>query len=254
MIQAYLERVGLTRVPDLGGLMRAHLQHIPFEALSALSGEPILLDDQSLFQKLVHNKRGGYCFEQNTLFQRVLEELGYDLVPLQARMRRGAKELRPNTHKMLRVRLHDQDWLVDVGVGGEGPYQPIPWGSTQEFQPGIKHRMVSQDDLWVVQNQTDGGEWIDLYATDNRPAEHIDYVMANWFTSTHPTSIFVTHLLTGLHHDGGYKILFDNHLRKRHDGVTTVTEVEPIAALKEHFDLIPPEGFHYATPAPRDLF
>lgn len=254
MIEGYLERVGLTQVPDLGGLVRAHLQHIPFEALSALSGEPILLDDESLFQKLVKNKRGGYCFEHNTLLQRVLEALGYELVQLQARMRRGAKELRPHTHKLLRVRLHDQDYLVDVGVGGEGPSQPIPWGTIQEFQPGVEHRMIPEDELWVVQTRTDGGEWVDLYATDNRPAQHIDYVMANWFTSTHPTSIFVTHLLTGLHHDGGYKILLDSRLRVRHQGVTTVTEVEPLVALKEHFGLIPPEGFNYATPAPSHLF
>lgn len=253
MIEEYLKRVGLTRVPDLGGLMRAHLRSIPFENLSVLSGQPILLDDQSLFDKLVLQNRGGYCFEMNTLFQNVLQELGYELTALQARMRRSSKELRPHTHKLLRVRQHDQDYLVDVGVGGEGPYQPIPWGTTQEFQLGVKHRMVQEEDLWVLQIQIDGAEWVDLYATDNRPAYPIDYEMANWFTSTHPTSIFLSHLFLGLHHDGGFKILFDQNLRVRHQGVTTLTEVEPLVALKEHFHLSPPEGFRYAPPAASHL-
>lgn len=254
MIEEYLRRIGHAKAPDLSELVSAHLRHIPFENLSVLAGQPVLLDDQSLVDKLVRQQRGGYCFEHNTLFQRILERLGYELTPLQARVRRGVREVRPFTHKLLRVRHHDQDYLVDVGFGGEGPSRPLPWGSVQEFQPGVKHRLIQEGDLWVLQNQYDGEDWVDLYATDNRRAEHVDYEMANWFTSTHPGSLFVNSLLVGLHHVGGYKILFDTSLRVRHEGVTTVTEVEPVAALKDHFNLIPPEGFRYAPPAPRDLF
>ncbi len=255
MIQEYLERIGQSQTPDLPGLVAAHLSHIPFENLSVLAGQPVLLDDESLAAKLIRQKRGGYCFEQNTLFQRVLEQLGYQLAPLQARVRRGVKEVRPNTHKLLRVHLHDQDYLVDVGFGGEGPSQPLPWGTTQEFQPGVQHRLIPQGDLWVLQCRHDADEWVDLYATDNRPAEHVDYEMANWFTSTHPQSLFVNHLLVGLHHPGGYTVLFDGLLRRRHQSVTTSEPVvDPIKVLKEQFHLIPPEGFHYAPPATSHLF
>ena len=226
MIEDYLHRIGESRVPELQDLVRAHLKSIPFENLSVLAGQPILLDDQSLWAKLVQQKRGGYCFEQNTLLQRVLEQLGYQLTPLQARVRRGVTEIRPHTHKLLRVRCYDQDYLVDVGFGGEGPSRPLPWGSTQEFQPGVKHRMILEHDLWVLQNQHDGGEWLDLYATDNRATEHVDYEMANWFTSTHPQSLFVNSMLVGLHHDLGYTILFDGNLKHRDHGITTETRLE----------------------------
>ena len=245
LIEAYLGRIGQARAPGLAELTLAHLSHIPFENLSVLAGQPVLLDDEALYAKLVQQKRGGYCFEQNTLFQRVLQQLDYQVTPLQARVRRGVQEIRPHTHKLLRVRAHDQDYLVDVGFGGEGPSRPLPWGTTQEFQPGVKHRLIPEGDLWVLQNQHDDQEWVDLYATDNRPAEHVDYEMANWFTSTHPQSLFVNSMLVGLHHRTGYTILFDGLLRRRTDGVTTQTrfqqESEIRRCLENDFQLtIPP--------------
>ncbi|MBX3171482.1 MAG: arylamine N-acetyltransferase [Candidatus Eremiobacteraeota bacterium] len=260
LIEDYLRRIGQTKVPDLSQLVRAHLSHIPFENLSVLAGQPVWLDDDSLLAKLIRQKRGGYCFEQNTLFQRVLEKLGYELTPLQARVRRGVHEVRPNTHKLLRVRYHDQDYLVDVGFGGEGPSRPLPWGTTQEFQPGVKHRMVQEDGLWVLQNQHDGEDWVDLYATDNRRAEQVDYEMANWFTSTHPGSLFVNSMLVSLHHETGYMMLFDGLLRRRRNGVTHQTrlqeESEIRRILEDEFDLTIPPGMRVplnAAPASRHL-
>lgn len=260
MIEDYLRRIGLTKAPELSGLVRAHLCHIPFENLSVLAGQPILLDDESLYAKLVRQKRGGYCFEQNTLMQRVLEHLGYELTPLQARIRRSTGEMRPYTHKLLRVRSHDQDYLVDVGLGGHEPSRPLPWGRTQEFQPGVRHRMIREGDLWVLQNQHDDGDWIDLYATDNRRAEHVDYEMANWFSFTHPAATFVNSMLVARHHHSGYTILFDGCLRHRRDGVTTKTilqeESEIRRTLENEFDLTIPPGMRVplnAAPTPRSV-
>ena len=244
----YLARVGLTQPVELPELMWAHVQHIPFENLSVLAGQPILLDPDSLWKKLVTERRGGYCFEHNTLFEKLLLNLGYDLVPLQARVRRGVQEIRPQTHKLLRVTYHGQDYLVDVGFGGEGPSQPLLWleGKEQEFQPGIRHRLIRENDLWVLQCRHDDDPWVDLYATDNQRAYPVDYEMANWFTSTYPDSIFVKSMLVSHHHPGGYTSLFDGLLRQRKDGITSTTRLhqqgEILATLKSQFHLNPPSG------------
>ena len=76
----YLERVGLSTVPEptaagLAELHVAHATHIPFENLDVLLGRPIRLDLESLHRKLVRDRRGGYCFEQNLLFATVLEKV-----------------------------------------------------------------------------------------------------------------------------------------------------------------------------------
>ena len=71
-LDAYLARIGYDgqRTPDvetLRGITRHHPQAIPFENLDPFLRRPVLLDTASLQQKIVHNGRGGYCFEHNLL-------------------------------------------------------------------------------------------------------------------------------------------------------------------------------------------
>ena len=89
----------------LGDLQRAHVGAIPFENLDILLGQPIRLDLASLQSKLVTSRRGGYCFEQNTLFKAVLERLGFGVTSLGARVRAGATGIRARTHMLLQVEL-----------------------------------------------------------------------------------------------------------------------------------------------------
>ncbi|MFN8609538.1 MAG: arylamine N-acetyltransferase [Vulcanimicrobiota bacterium] len=241
-MKEYLERLGLTRVPDLPELMQAHLHNIPFENLSVLAGRPIPLDLESLERKLLLEKQGGYCFEHNTLFEHVLRQLGYQVTPLQARVRRGVHEIRPHTHKLLRVVWKGQEHLVDVGFGGEGISQPLPWVTHQEheFYPGVFHRLVWQDELWVLQCRHDQGDWLDLYATENRRTYPVDDEMGNWYTSTFPGSLFRKSMLISLHHTSGYTSLFDGLLKHRRDGHTQTRQLAPEEiprVLAENFGL-----------------
>ena len=243
----YWKRIGLSGPADLATIQRAHQQHIPFENLSVLAGQSIRLDPESLWSKLVRGRRGGYCFEHNTLLETVLCRLGYIVAPLAARVRRGVTEVSPHTHKLLRVTWQGEEFLVDAGFGGEGPSQPLPWREgAWESSPGVVHRLVREGELWVLQCQHDGGEWLDLYATDSRARYPADYEMYNHFTSTHPSSIFVNSMLVGLHRPGGYSILLDGLLRQRQAGHTTIqrmdNESEIRAVLENHFGLQPPPG------------
>ena len=91
-LPAYLRRIGLYAVPPatragLAALHRAHACAIPFENLDILLGRAIRLDLPSLEAKLVSSRRGGYCFEQNTLFAAVLREVGFEVETLEARVR-----------------------------------------------------------------------------------------------------------------------------------------------------------------------
>lgn len=230
----YFQRIGQDGAAPLDVLVNAHVCSIPFENLSVLAGMPVRLDLPSLWDKLVLGGRGGYCFEQNTLIEHVLGQLGYLVEPLAARVRRGASEIRPHTHKLLRVEWQGEAYLVDVGFGGEGPSYPLPWREgAWELVPGVVHRLAREDDLWVLQCQHDGGEWVDLYATDCRRQYPVDFEMANHFTSTYPSSLFRNSLLVGLHQKGGYKVLFDRKLRLRADGVTVDQELAGEAQVRE---------------------
>jgi N-hydroxyarylamine O-acetyltransferase len=194
LLDAYLDRVGLSQLggPTLDALRRLHAAHaaaIPFENLDVLLGRGISLDIDRLRQKLVDQRRGGYCFEQNTLFLAVLRELGFDAVPMEARVRAGATAIRARTHMVLGVRVENRDWLADVGFGGDGPREPVPMDTLDTADTDV-YRVTAEGALRVLRVRTATG-WIDQYAFVPEAVHPIDFEMANWFTSTHPHSPFV---------------------------------------------------------------
>ncbi len=130
-LDAYLGRTG-ARAPlapsaeALADLQQAHVGAVPFENLDILLGRPIALDLESLQAKLVTARRGGYCFEQNTLFQAALETMGFEVTALAARVRVGATGIRARTHMLLRVDLPEGPFVADVGFGADGPVRSLP--------------------------------------------------------------------------------------------------------------------------------
>jgi N-hydroxyarylamine O-acetyltransferase len=182
----------------LDDLHLAHATHIPFENLDVLLGRPIRLDLPSLQGKLVQGKRGGYCFEQNVLFAAVLEQLGFAVTRLAARVRLGTQSLLPRTHMLLAVEADGGRWLADVGFGGAGLLHPIPLVSGQMArQFAWTYRVVEDSGLWVLQ-AAHREAWQDLYAFTLEPHYLVDYEMASHYVSTHPDSIFVRTLTAQL--------------------------------------------------------
>jgi N-hydroxyarylamine O-acetyltransferase len=201
-LAAYLRRIGLSAAPaaDLDGLRALHFAHattIPFENLDIQMGLPIRLDLPSLQDKLVRRRRGGYCFEHNTLFLAVLEAAGFEAVPCEARVRLGTQEVLPRTHMLLLVSLEATRWLCDVGFGGEGLLQPVPMDGEAHGQFQNTYRVAREGALRVLQSFHHGA-WEDLYAFVPEPRYPVDFELANHYVSTHPESRFVKTLTAQL--------------------------------------------------------
>ncbi len=138
-LQTYYTRIGwdgaaLAPFDRLRTLIAHHIAHIPFEAVDVLLGRAIDLDPATLFDKLVHRRRGGYCFEQNSLFRRILRAQGFDAEALIGRvlwMLPPGDPPRAWTHMALRVRIDDADHLVDVGFGSCVPPRPLRFDTTE---------------------------------------------------------------------------------------------------------------------------
>lgn len=203
-VDAYLARIGVTASgkPDLATLCvlhAAHLAAIPFENIDVRLRRPIKLDLASLQEKMLEQRRGGYCFEQNTLFAAALAALGYNVQTLEARVRPpGATAPLARTHMTLRVEIDGRGWLADVGFGGDGPLYPVPMDGAIDEQPGADFCVFRESfDVYVLRARF-GEEWQDLYAFTLTPALPIDFELANYFTSTHPASSFVNRLTVQL--------------------------------------------------------
>jgi len=201
-LEAYFKRIGYSgeRKPTLAVLRelhRLHPQAIPFENLDPLLKRPVLLDAASLEAKLVKGGRGGYCFEQNLLFGDVLREMGFAVREATARVRWSAPPgtLTPRVHALLIVHVEGEDYLVDVGFGGNVATAPLLLRSRDEqATPHESFRLVQEDHRLVIEAKL-GGTWMALYATDLAESHPVDFELGNWFTSAHPSSIFVNGLM-----------------------------------------------------------
>jgi N-hydroxyarylamine O-acetyltransferase len=194
-IGTYLERIAYTgpltpTAEVLHDLHVAHAASIPFENLDIVLGRTPALDMEALQDKLLRHERGGYCYEHNLLFAALLERLGFAVSRLAARVGTPDPPL-PRTHMLLQVLADGDPWLADVGFGA-GLQQPMP----------LRHDVVVPQGGWTYQLRHDGEEtwrlrsrdadgWSDLYSFTLEQQHHVDYVMANHFTATHPSSPFV---------------------------------------------------------------
>jgi N-hydroxyarylamine O-acetyltransferase len=255
-LDAYFARTGYAgpRRPTkvvLDELHLAHATHIPFENLDVLLGRPIRLDLPSLQGKLVRGKRGGYCFEQNVLFAAVLEQLGFAVTRLAARVRLGTQSLLPRTHMLLAVEVDGGRWLADVGFGAEGLLHPVPLVSGQAVrQFAWTYRVVEDAGLWVLQ-ASHREAWQDLYAFTLEPHYLADYEMASYYVSTHPESIFVRTLTAQLPTPQVRYALRNLELATdRGDEMQTrkLTEDELVGVLAATFGLEFPVGIRLAPP------
>lgn len=168
-------------------LHRAHVDAIPYENLDIHLGREIKLDVDSLIAKLVDARRGGYCYEMNSLFAHVLESCGFALTRHLGRVRLGDPvNPRPATHMV----LHVSGCAVDVGFGSATPLTPVPLGGevTVGGWTWSTDRMTAPegDEVWAMRcNGTL------LYTWSDEQRHPIDYVTPNHFSSTHPLSVFV---------------------------------------------------------------
>ena len=203
-LDAYLRRVGYSgpRAANLKVLRALHALQpaaIPFENLDPLLGRKVELDLGALAAKLVEQRRGGYCFELNGLFAAALEALGFRVIRLAARVRWRAPPERlegARSHMLLKVDLDEGAFLADVGFGAllmDAPLRLI--SGVEQQSPSATLRLREEDDGRYTLQARLPEEWGDVYRFNLEPQLASDYALANWFTATHPDSLFRNNLL-----------------------------------------------------------
>jgi N-hydroxyarylamine O-acetyltransferase len=229
----------------LNGIMSAHVQTIPFENLDVLLGRPIELSPDGLVRKLVHERRGGYCFEQNGLLLEVLQTLGFDVVPLSARVRyQRPRDYTPaRTHLFLLVTIDGTPWLADVGVGALSLTSAIRLDVDGEQATAHEPRRIISEHGRFFHQVRFGDEWHDVLEFTGEHMPLIDRELANWFTSTHPQSHFKGRLIAARALPDGQRLTMLNREvtvrdRSGHAAATTVaTPDDLLTVLSERFGL-----------------
>ncbi|MFE1307793.1 arylamine N-acetyltransferase [Streptomyces sp. NPDC058755] len=263
-LDAYLERIGWEggRRADLATLRGVHLAHalsLPFENLDPLSGRAPSLAPCDLMAKMVRGRRGGYCYEHNTLLRLALEALGFGVTGLAGRVVLGAEtpESRPRTHMTLRVEVpgEPRPYLADVGFGAAGALlAPVPLTVGEEFEgAGRRHRFVHLPhggplELWTLQTyDRDARDWVSQYVFTMEPFVAPDFEVFNWHVGTNPRSPFTHHpYLQRTTPERHLALDGDRLVETRADGTVTerrlADEAEARRVVEEEFGIAVPEG------------
>ena len=194
-IKAYLERIDYQgslapTAETLRELQVAHLLAVPFENLSIHAGEPIVLEDEALFAKIVGRRRGGFCYEANGLFAALLRELGFDVAMLSAGVANAEGGFGPDfDHMALMVSL-EQRWLVDVGFGDSFLEPLLLDGRGEQVQVERIYRILPDGAHLILSRRDEGEVQKAQYRFTLQPHEYADYAEMCRYHQTSPQSHF----------------------------------------------------------------
>lgn len=260
-LDAYFARIGYTgpRAPTLATLnaiVAGHTSTIPFENLDVLLGLTPKLDPASLERQLVHNRRGGYCFQQNGLLLDVLSALGFEVTPLCARVRlkQPREFIPPRTHLFVKVDLAGQPWMVDCGIGGFSLTAAIQMAEEMEQPTPHETRRIIREGTRLFHQVRLNGRWEDIYEFSGEEMPLIDREMGNWWTSTHPESSFRQRLTVARASlDGTRRSILDREFTWRRgadilERYNIDTPGELLDVLAKHFDLHFPADARFGPP------
>lgn len=240
-IQTYLSRIGVEKRPEptlegLHLLQDAHMRHVPFENLDVLLGRPLNLSKAALFEKIVTRKRGGYCFELNTLYGALLAGTGFNPVPMLARVwLRDPIETPPRTHLVNRVKIDGQDWISDVGFGGRAARVPLKIEDGYEVDDGDgRIRIILDAEFGYRISRFQDGVWSNQYTVETQAAHMSDILSGNHWTETYPESHFRHGIGVGLFTHEGRTSFYGGTLT--HRGDETVSR--PISGLADTLDVL----------------
>jgi len=240
-VESYLKRINyhgsLAVTPEtLRDLQVAHLKTVPFENLSIHAGEPIVLEDEALFKKIVEQRRGGFCYECNGAFAGLLRALGFQVEMLAAGVAHREGGFGPIfDHMALAVNLAER-WLVDVGFG-DSFLEPLLLDSREEQVQGTRSFRIDADGNYLILLRRNEGEnWEPQYRFTQQSFGFPDYEEMCRFHQTSPESHFTRNLICSRVTDDGRITLSDLRL------VTTSgpqrTRAEQTLTTREEYDRI----------------
>ena len=207
----YLRALDLTgSKPDLaflGEITRRHAARFAFSSVGPMLGEDLPLDIESLYRRIIVNRRGGYCFEQNGLLFEMLQELGYEVSLYLGRVIYN-QDIHPGlTHRITLVKIGGDRYIADVGFGPLGPQHPVSMSGEasresfrvfqiEERHPGEFHMQTLKD-----------GEFYSLYKFELTRYGPADCEVGHFYSHKHPGATFVNHLVVSKIMDGEVRSL-----------------------------------------------
>jgi N-hydroxyarylamine O-acetyltransferase len=237
-LNTYLQRIGLNDVASgidgVRQLQAAQIAAIPFENVFPFLGRVPSVKSDDVWEKLVDQRCGGFCFELNTLFGEALAALGYSAQPVMARVRMGAPRGGARTHLAFIVRGNDGEWLADTGFGGQAPAEPV--GLTSEEPQTIKGqdyriRFDESEGEQLLERSTRDG-WYPLFGFDRVETKPDDIEAATFLAATWPKEPFANSLKAYRRTEEGWISFQDGRARFTRKGISETRQLASSEAFR----------------------
>lgn len=223
-VRLYFRRLGLDLDVDnltldiklLNQIQYAHVANIAYENLDILKNVPLNLDNEKLFEKMIINKRGGYCFEINSLYNWLLQEIGFKTTNYMARYLRGEKDVPKRRHRVIIVEsdLIDGRIMCDAGIGDRAPRYPLKLEEDLiQEQFNETYKFVKDDFYGWLLTDYHKGNWGAFFAFTEEVQLDIDYVMPSFYCEKHPDSPFNKTNIIAIKTSDGRKTISDMTFR-----------------------------------------
>lgn len=246
----YLERIGM-RPEDvshtyefLKALQQNHICTVPYENLDILNGISIELSKQALFEKIVTNHRGGYCFELGGVIAHLLADLGFATKCYFARFLKGENEIPVRRHRVVVTECDGKRYVVEVGIGIEAPRAPLLLKEGIEQECGNGTFRFSKDAFlgWVLNEKT-GDQWSPYYAFTGEEQLDIDFIQPSFYCEKHPASPFNKSPMVAIKTPNGRRAINDRDYKVFENGELihieeNVTDARLYEILKTDFGIV----------------
>ena len=237
----YLNRIGIketdvaARLESLNFLQRQHLLTVPFENLDIHWERPINLDNDAFFNKVVIEKRGGFCYELNGLFYKLLNEIGFQNKIISARVADGNGGFsREYDHLAILTQIGKDEYLVDVGFGS---FTAAPLKFTtdveQQNENGVFLIRKFDGDYFEVVKKV-GELWQSEYIFSKRERGLAEFAEMCRYHQTSPESHFTRGKVCSLMTlGGGRKTLTDEKFIETENGQKAEITVNSVEQFNE---------------------
>lgn len=242
-----IEKSNRCTIDYLDRLILAQQYSVPFENIDIYDyHKQIDITTEKIYDKIVNNHRGGYCFELNAIFNRLLTACGYDAFPCLARVVKDGNTLVPSLHRLTLVKSNNEIYLCDVGYGGAQPgfAFKIEDGLRRTFKDGAgieqTFKLEHDNGLWNLYHLT-GDSWTQTIQFIVRKVDEVDFVAPNYFCCNHESVKFVQNRMVNIRTKNGNKsilndafINIENHNRNE---ITIKNQSELKKILDTHFGI-----------------
>jgi N-hydroxyarylamine O-acetyltransferase len=240
-LTTYLERINYSGSTDpteetLNNIHISHTLNVPFENLDVFYGKSPLLDEASLYNKIVKTRRGGYCFEMNGIFSTALKQMGFKVTNLLARVTIDGINYTSKTHQVILVETGDKKWLADVGFGNDGIIAPLLLvENTDQKQFAHTYRIMKENRFggYLLQKKVNDS-YNSMYAFTMDECYPEDFVMSSHYTATFPASFFKMMRMCTMPTKEGRITLTDTHFKVIQNGDVTENEIKDEEDFKRY--------------------